>query len=300
MDFTENVLGEALQPRNEAYMKIIKLDLGRDVYEPIRIPDNEWENMGLGKTPKISAWFDGLMLSPIIHDLDKERFKEFANIDKMRDCFLRGQKYPTFIHRRIKDDEYVLAVSVLEASEDYTPDNQEVFLYVIDIDHIYFRAYDDIIQRLGDKDCRTGVFSRNAFDMELIKVSRTGKLTGVVYADMNGLRYVNINYGRQTGDKIIKEFADWLLKTFPVPAYKCYRVCGEEFVVIAEGLDYETAKIFDETVSKAKESMWQHKPLACLGHAIGNGIEVGPLLDKAEAEMYREKKHFYELYPKLK
>lgn len=299
LDFIQNVLGTALQPRDGAYMLIVKLNFANDVYEPIRVPDSEWMNMGFDKECKISAWFDALGKSPIIHNLDKERFKEFASIEKMKECFLHGEKYPTFIHRRIKDDEYVLAVSVLEASEDYTVDNQEVFLYVIDIDHIYFRAYADVIQRLGEKDYKTGAYSRNAFDMELIKVSRIGKLIGVVYADINGLRYVNNNYGRETGDKIIRDFSDWLLRTFPAAKYKCYRVCGEEFAVIAEGLDYNTAKSFDEMVAKIKESLWLDRPLACLGHAIGYGIDVGPLLDQAESKMYEEKKKFYDMYPKL-
>lgn len=298
LDFIKNVLGEALQPRNEAYMKIIKLDFNTDAYEPIRVPDNEWDNMGLGENKKVSTWFKELAKSPIIHDADKEKFKVFADYDKIKECFLRGEKYPTFVHRRIKGNEYVLAVSVLEPSENYTPDNQEVFLYVVDIDHIYFRAYADIIQRLGEKDCKTGTYSRHAFDMELIKVSRQGNPIGVVYADVNGLKYINSNYGRQAGDKVVSTFADWLIKTFPAPMYKCYRVCGEEFVVIMEGM--VDSKSFDQKIKEAKDFMWQHKPLACLGHAVGNGIEVGLLLDKAEAEMYKEKRIFYTMFPKLR
>lgn len=300
LDFSENAFGDVLKPRDGAYMLIVKLDLGKDLYEPIRVPDNEWANMGLGKTVKISAWFKQLGSSPIIHDLDKERFVEFAQVGAMKECFLRGKKYPTFIHRRIKDKEYVLAVTVLEPSEDYSPENQEVFLYVIDIDRIYFRAYADVIERLGGKDLKTGVYNRNAFDMELIKISRSNENIGVMYADVNGLKYANSNYGRQTGDKIIKEFTDLLMHTFEEPTYKCYRVCGEEFVVIAEAIDFRTAKRFEKTVEKAKDYMWQHKPLASLGWAFGRGIEVGQLLDEAEMEMYKEKRKFYQAYAKFR
>lgn len=279
-------------------MKIIKLDFGKDVYGLIRVPDDEWNNMGLGITRKISTWFKCLAKSPVIHDADKEKFSIFADADKMRKCFQKGNKYPTFVHRRKKGDKYVLAVSVIEPSENYSLDNEEAYLYVIDIDHIYFRAYADIIRRLGEKDHKTETYSRNAFDMELIKVSKCKKQIGVVFADVNGLKYINTNYGRQTGYKIIEEFSSWLLETFPRPQYKCYRICGEEFVVIAELL--EDSRAFDKTVIEAKNFMWQHKPLASLGHAIGSGVEVGPLLDKAEAEMYKEKKKFYELFPKIK
>ena len=294
MDFVKCVLSEAIQPRNKCYMKIIRLDFSRDHYDPIRVPDDELSNMGLGVTDKISTWFKGLAKSPIIHDEDKEKFGVFADADKMRDCFKKGSKYPTFVHRRKKDDKYVLAVSVLEPSENYSPENEEVYLYVIDIGHIYFRAYADIVHRLGERDMKTGVYSRNAFDMELIKLSSSNKQIGVMYSDVNGLRYINDNYGRQTGDKVINEFTGWLLNTFP--KYKCYRVCGEEFVVIAE---VEDADSFVRAVEKARDYMWQHKPLASIGYAVGKGIEVGPLLDKAEAEMYIEKKKFYEQFPKF-
>lgn len=298
LDFVNCLLSEVLQPRSKSYMKIIKLDFGKDIYDLIRVPDDEWNNMGLEGTRKISDWFKWLAKSPVIHDADKEKFGVFANAGKMRQCFLKGNKYPTFVHRRKKGDKYVLAVSVIEPSENYSLDSEEAYLYVIDIDHIYFRAYADIIHRLGEKDHKTGAYSRNAFDMELVKISKCQKQIGVVFADVNGLKYVNTNYGRQTGDKIIDEFSSWLIKTFPGPRYKCYRICGEEFVVLAERL--ENIEAFDKMVKEAKDFMWQYKPLACLGHATGKGFEVGPLLDKAEAEMYKEKKKFYELFPKLK
>lgn len=284
MDFVPNVLN-TLQPRDGVYMMIVKLDLGKDMYVPIRVPDNEWENMGLEKSRRITAWFRELGKSPIIHDLDKEDFYRFADVEKMKRCFLRGKKYRTFVHRRIKSGEYVLAVSVLEPGTNYSPENQEAYLYVIDIEHIYFRAYVDVIKRLGEKDYKTGTYSRSAFDMELIKLSRMNSTIGVIYIEINGLRYVNENYGRMTGDKLLKQFSAWLAATFPYP-YKVYRLCGEDFIVILEKYNQS----LDYTVKEAKDFLWQERPLASVGYAVGRGVEVNLLIDKAESEMYKERK----------
>ena len=290
MDFVKNVF-DTLQPRDNAYMLIVKLDLGRDKYEPIRVPDGEWA--GLEETYRITNWFKALGQSPVIHALDRDDYYNFADYGKMKRCFLHGKKYRTFIHRRIKDGNYVQAVAVLEPGAKYSSSNQEVYLYVIDIENIYFRVYSDLIKRLGEKDYKTGLYSRLAFDMETIKLSRLNKKIGVVYIEISGLRYINLNYGRMTGDKLLKMFSDWLNDIFPHPC-KAYRVSGEEFVVILENCDHS----IDDVVKKAKDFLWQEKFLAYIGYAVGSGVEVSLLIDKAETEMYKKKSvtQFNKLY----
>ena len=55
----------------------------------------------------------------------------------------------------------------------------------------------------------------------------------IISIDLNGLKYVNDEFGHPSGDKYIKDFAKVLTTTFDETGF-CARIGGDEFLVILE------------------------------------------------------------------
>lgn len=155
----------------------------------------------------------------------------------------------------------------------------------------YIKVYEDILNRLGWKDRKTDAYNYMAFDLQLIKTAHYNKTITVLFVDINELEHVNEWYGVQTGYKFVNDVMEVIRKFFP--RENLYRRADDEFIIISDSI--ETGKAM-----AMKEFMWQHKDLASIGFASGNGIEVEKVLDKAEADMYKDKKRFYEKYPRFK
>ena len=73
---------------------------------------------------------------------------------------------------------------------------------------------------------------------------------GVIFADINRLKYVNDTEGHEAGNVYIRTFADKLKKAFY--DWNCYRVSGDEFIVVYSGEDeegfYQRKKEFEELI----------------------------------------------------
>jgi diguanylate cyclase (GGDEF)-like protein len=83
-------------------------------------------------------------------------------------------------------------------------------------------------------DMLTGVMNRNAMTARIAAISgqdegKTGRL-GIVFADMNGLKYINDNKGHMAGDMLLKNAAMILKSTFI--GDEIYRAGGDEFLIL--------------------------------------------------------------------
>jgi len=65
----------------------------------------------------------------------------------------------------------------------------------------------------------------------------------LVFTDLNNFKLVNDVYGHIMGDKILRAFADCLMKEKPFNA-SLYRFGGDEFIAILPGYDEEKTKTF--------------------------------------------------------
>ena len=97
---------------------------------------------------------------------------------------------------------------------------------------------DKQIEDLKHKSVRdelTGAYNRNYYEnnkVKLISEALEEKQTlGMYIFDLNGLKYVNDNFGHEKGDKILKDFVKILNSTFRKNA-EIIRLGGDEFGVI--------------------------------------------------------------------
>lgn len=72
----------------------------------------------------------------------------------------------------------------------------------------------------------------------------------VVFTDLNNFKLVNDVYGHIMGDKILRAFADCLMKEKPAGA-TLYRFGGDEFIAILPGYDVEKTKVYLEHCDEA-------------------------------------------------
>lgn len=147
--------------------------------------------------------------------------------------------------------------------------------------------------KLAHFDELTGLQNRLAYS-ETRKNMTGNRNLGVVFADVNGLKYTNDNFGHEAGDKLLKEFSSILLSTFRKD--DIYRISGDEFVVLLRGVPKQ---IYEEKTEKLKKVLsMQEVPMASIGFVFGNECDVKKLINEAEDLMYEDKKIFYEKHPK--
>ena len=142
-----------------------------------------------------------------------------------------------------------------------------------------------------NKDALTGVGSRHAYDSALDAIAENsvmGGSLGVMFCDINNLKYVNDNLGHEKGDAKIKSFAETL--TFVVGKSVVYRISGDEFVVLDTDSD---EKNFLEQAQEVKDALARRGSLASVGFSFGNSGDFKKLLSEAEEKMYADKDAFY-------
>ncbi|MBR1752210.1 MAG: GGDEF domain-containing protein [Ruminococcus sp.] len=95
----------------------------------------------------------------------------------------------------------------------------------------------EVMEKIAHTDGLTGLLNRNALE-ELeteIKQRDSGRYI-FVQLDINGLKAINDTYGHSAGDVHIMAAADILVESFGSDA-KCFRMGGDEFLVVLEGDD---------------------------------------------------------------
>lgn len=148
------------------------------------------------------------------------------------------------------------------------------------------------LTRLSYEDLLTSLFNRNKF-IEVSDLYQRTQLheVGVAYVDLNGLKKLNDTYSHAVGDLYIRNAAGALSTAFPG---NCYRIGGDEFVVIApqmsqaqfrQQLSVLEKRMAQKSISFSLGSSWQ--PLCA---------DLQALLKEAEEKMYQEKRKYYETH----
>ena len=146
----------------------------------------------------------------------------------------------------------------------------------------------------------TGIFSRHAYMATVDELDDEAVLPEdlVVFSiDINGLKNANDTLGHIAGDELICAAANCIKQTFDKYG-QCYRVGGDEFIVIAH--------IKKDIISKLKNefkhlvSEWQGKENKSLSVAIGSaaasqnpGVSLEKLITLSDKEMYKAKSDYY-------
>lgn len=148
----------------------------------------------------------------------------------------------------------------------------------------------------------TRMNNRSAFieDQERREV-KTGE--GCIVMDINNLKQINDQYGHLEGDSLIRDAAECIRQVFEGIGI-CYRMGGDEFVVILENTTEEDLKKNIQNLERQLEYKNRDRKFPIV---IASGYEIAgeegslmqDLLDGADAGMYRKKQAMKEKHQKI-
>ena len=151
------------------------------------------------------------------------------------------------------------------------------------------------LRTLSKIDLLTGVMNRNAMNDRIAQLSEDRDETpchmGVVFADMNGLKYVNDHFGHSAGDLLLKNAAMVLRSAFV--GAEIYRAGGDEFMILVNETDLRDLRQKVEDVQK-KAEMFDHVSFSTGYCLLDHKRDIRKALSEADAMMYRDKEAFYE------
>lgn len=154
------------------------------------------------------------------------------------------------------------------------------------------------VRFIAKHDYMTGLYNRNGFYSEaerLIK-KHNGSRFMVVSADVDGLKYINDNFGHDSGDFVIREAAN-ALNSFRGKAKICGRFGGDELVLCAAlGKDEDGESMLRADIRTYIEAV-NSRPGKKFDLSMSIGVcisdpgerDIDDLLKKSDEKMYSEK-----------
>lgn len=145
----------------------------------------------------------------------------------------------------------------------------------------------------SSRDPLTNLYDRRTYLEDLSRYQDV--VNGVIMIDMNELKFVNDNYGHQTGDEALISLAKIFESSIDQSIMCAYRVSGDEFTILMFQGKIEQ---LDEVATKIREKMREGQYTAAIGTCFidkrANEISFQEALRKAEELMYIDKSKYYD------
>lgn len=157
------------------------------------------------------------------------------------------------------------------------------------------------IRMLYQMDALTGILNRRGYEKQLRaqyeKMAVNNKYLSIVSIDMDGLKFINDNFGHAEGDDALQRLAE-VLKNLTRAEEVCARVGGDEFSVLLLSDTRERHKDFEYIFRQAikEEDAKVEKPYpfhASIGICCINeepGLSLMACMQLADKRMYMEKR----------
>ena len=157
----------------------------------------------------------------------------------------------------------------------------------------------------------TGLYNRRGFMLyanHLLKLSvRSKKVSLLVYADLDNLKWINDHLGHEEGDRAIVCIAKVLTATFR-GSDVIGRLGGDEFAILALETKEENADIFRNRLNKnLKDAECNFNPICGLKLSLGiasnnpgKSKSIEELIEQADKLMYDEKRTQHQVMSDIK
>ena len=162
------------------------------------------------------------------------------------------------------------------------------------------KTYQQKIERQAYTDFLTGMYNRMCCERDLAKyvdaAVRGGGKGAVLYMDLDDFKHINDSLGHQYGDILLKSIAQGMQGVQGI-RNSCYRMGGDEFVIIVPPDEYHLFEQIVEGVKMVFSKPWFLKDAdyyctMSMGivHFPEAGEDVQDLIKKADIAMYEAKK----------
>lgn len=146
----------------------------------------------------------------------------------------------------------------------------------------------EIVSQLAYRDGLTRVANRTAFEEHLVELEKRKNdipAIGIIMFDVNDLKFVNDNFGHQTGDNMLVKSATLIEDAFAGEQGECYRIGGDEFAVVLSGAQVQ--EYYENRIARFKEIMSKYnaQPDKEFRISIAHGFAVYDKSDEDEMLM---------------
>lgn len=152
------------------------------------------------------------------------------------------------------------------------------------------------LEEMSYTDGLTGLSNRYALlrCLRRLKAEREKGSFGVVNLDLNGLKNVNDSKGHAAGDQLLVSAAEMLTEVF----YQkdVFRTGGDEFIIIASGIDEKT---FRRKLQRLRAAIAKDPKVSfAVGAFWSDGsMDVSDAFRMADEKMYTDKEAYYAAHP---
>ncbi|MCI8373641.1 MAG: GGDEF domain-containing protein [Lachnospiraceae bacterium] len=298
-DSDSRAMEDSLNILSMIFHKILKVNLTDDTYEEIKIYNEEMTE-AYGFSIIFSEWLHTFAELGFVFKEDLEEYHKFTDLDYLKNHFLTSKDCVRCRYRRKINEKFRWVTLEILPGIEYTDEEQIVMLYIRDIHDSYIAElhYKKELEYYCNYDTLTGIWNRYYYDKCRSEYDRrqNKKRLAVIFADINGLKYVNDTYGHSKGDEYIQSFVRLLADSFGKNS--CFRISGDEFLVICERIEKEEfLQKFEEFHAILQN---QPQPMASIGWSWKDMPErLETLVSEAEQEMYMDKQEFYRRFPDL-
>lgn len=160
-------------------------------------------------------------------------------------------------------------------------------------------------EKMAYTDDLTGLRNRRGFDCDIEVIETQKRNVSIMYADMNGLKYINDKLGHHAGDEALKLIAGEM-EIFKDEATTCYRLGGDEFCVLSFTKEpnaiEEQCKLVNQKLADYREKYGY--PIA-ISYGINRYVATGEktlhqCLIEADERMYEYKEKYHAKYGKYR
>jgi len=201
------------------------------------------------------------------------------------------------------DDSTIGVKAVQEGAQDYLVKGK------VDSD-LLFRSIRYAIERqrmlrelkdMSITDELTGLYNRRGFlnfGKELLKIGkRINKVVFLLYADLDGMKMINDNFGHSEGDKALKEISNIFKKIFRKTDIIA-RIGGDEFVVLGIATSWTKEETLIARLQQNLEAYNAERNLSyklsmstgLVTFAPESSLSIQEFLDRADELMYKQKR----------
>lgn len=129
---------DAVTMLSTIFYRILKSDLEADSYEVIEQGKND-PLRELYQKESISACLKDVAEKGYIHEEDYKEYTEFCSLEHLKKIFLDGSQYASLQYRRVLEGQYRWVSMEIVRSTKYREDNQQVVMYIRDINDDYLK-----------------------------------------------------------------------------------------------------------------------------------------------------------------
>lgn len=181
-----------------------------------------------------------------------------------------------------------------------TNDEIGVLIRAFNTTAAHLRKYTSSMETLAYQDAMTKVKNPVAYKLTIENLEKQIQKGiaqfAVVMCDLNNLKKINDNYGHKAGDRAIKAAARIICRSFPYSSI--FRIGGDEFVAILQGVEYETRENIFAEFDRQIELNNQKASEACEAVSIARGMAAfkkesdtsyQQVFERADTQMYAHK-----------